>query len=281
MDMDIYMSNASQQAVMDSTGSFAKIIATYIVDGIESIDAEDGEIDALQAVRDHVPATRQNLPLKTIEIDTREAEHTYRVNVTWEKESSGSSSGSSDTDDDEPTVSFNCCGGTRHVENSLNQRHLKGDLDAGGMINWNGKTGSEMDVRGTDVPTGQIQKTYTRKMRLSDFTSAYERKLGQMAGTVNRSAWKGWEAGEVMFLGCSYNGVDRNSAKISVNYNFAMQPNESNVEVGGVSVDKKGFELLWAIKKTLKDSAGRPKVEVTDLYLDQVVNYSDFSELGI
>ena len=279
MNMDIYMSNASQQAVMDSTGSFAKIIATYIVDGIESTDADDGEIDALQAVRDHVPATRQNLPLKTIEIDTREAEHTYKVNVTWEKESSGSSSGSSDADDDEPTVSFDCGGGVRHVDHSLNQRHLFGRLEAGGLINWNGKTGEGMDVRGVDVPTAQLRKTYTRRMRLSELTSKYERQLADLVGKVNKKKWKGWEPGEVMFLGCSYSG--KKTEKISVTYNFSIQLNEESVKIADVEFNKKGFEYIWVIKKTITSDSEYPQVKVTDIFLDQVVDEADFSILGV
>ena len=277
--MNISISNATQQATMDGDGNFSKITTCYIVE----LDCKEGganaEIDVLLAVKNYVETSMQNLPLESIEIESRESGSIYRANVTYAQPSGGSGGSSSTSNDDEPTVSFDCGGGTRHIDISLNQRHLKGDLDAGGLINWNGKTGDGMDVSGVDVPTAQLRKTYTRSMRLSELTSKYERQLANLVGKVNAKKWKGWEPGEVMFLGCSYSG--RRTERISVSYNFSIQLNEKGAEMAGVKFDKQGFEFVWGIKKTTAAESGYPRVDITDLYVDKVVESADFAVLGV
>lgn len=277
--MNISISNATQQATMDGDGNFSKITTCYIVE----LDCKEGganaEIDVLLAVKNYVETSMQNLPLESIEIESRESGSIYRANVTYAQPSGGSGGSSNTSNDDEPTVSFDCGGGTRHVDYSLNQQHLKGELEAGGLINWNGKTGSEMDVKGVDVPTAQLRKTYTRNMRLSELTSKYERQLAALVGKVNKKKWKGWEPGEVMFLGCSYSG--KKTEKISVSFNFSIQPNENSAEIADVKFSKKGFEFVWGIKKTMTTESGHPQAVITDLYVDQVVDYADFSILGV
>ena len=85
-----------------------------------------------------------------------------------------------------------------------------------------------------------------------------------------------------MFLGCSYSGRNQRSALVTVSYNFAIQLNESNVDVAGHQISKKGFEYVWSISNTVKNSqTNRPQVVVSDIFVDQVTGYADFAELGV
>ena len=45
-----------------------------------------------------------------------------------------------------------------------------------------------------------------------------------------------------MFLGMSYSCPAKKSTKVTVTFNFAIQPNESGVIVGDNIVSKKGYE---------------------------------------
>ena len=83
-----------------------------------------------------------------------------------------------------------------------------------------------------------------------------------------------------MFLGMSYSTPAKKAKKVTVTFNFAIQPNENGVKVGGKSVSKKGFEYVWAISKTTA-SGGVPKMEVEGIYVDQVCEYASFGALGL
>lgn len=269
--------------VMDGKGNFTQIEATYIADGTESDET------ALGAVRNAVPSEWNGLPLDELEISSREAQHVFLVTVTWKKEESSSSSLRNDDDDeeeddddepDERTVSFDCGGGTMHLTHSYSQRIAYGTRSAGGAIGWNGKTGSEMSITGVDVPTAQLRETYTRRMRLSKITTSFKRKVARLVGKVNSGDFKGWNRGEVMFLGMSYSCPAKKSTKVIVSFNFAVQPNET-VQIAGHDISKKGFEYAWALSRTVTGPDGAPAAVVEAVYADQVCHYDSFSVLGL
>ena len=111
-------------------------------------------------------------------------------------------------------------------------------------------------------------------------STSYKRNVAALVGKVNSGSFKGWSAGEVMFLGMSYSTPAKKAKKVTVTFNFAIQPNESGVKVGGKSVSKKGFEYVWAISKTVMAN-GVPKIDIEAIYVDQVCEYASFSVLGL
>ena len=270
--------------VMDGKGNFTQIEATYIADGTESDET------ALEAVRNAVPSEWKGLPLDELEISSREAQHVFLVTVTWKKEESSSSSrlgGDDDDEDDdeeeesdERTVSFDCGGGTMHLTHSYAQRIAYGTRNAGGAIGWNGKTGAEMAITGVDVPTAQLRETYTRRMRLSKITTSFKRKVAKLVGKVNSGSFKGWNRGEVMFLGMSYSCPAKKSTKVTVTFNFAVQVNE-DATVCGRKVEKKCFEYAWGLSTAGVGPTGAPTAAVEAIYVDQVCLYDSFSALGL
>lgn len=254
---------------INSTGVFTSAEIAYIV-----FDAADEE-EALYAVLNEAPKTCNSLPLDGIEMDSRENETTFKVNAVY-KDSSTSSDETT-----EPTLSFDCGGGTKHMTHSISQTIAFGTKKAGGAIGWNGKSGSEMEIAGVDVPTAQFRETYIRVMSLSSLTTRFKRNVGALVGKVNSNSFKGWEPGEVMFLGMSYSTPSGSARKVAVTFNFAIQPNESGATVAGHNVgSKKGFEYGWALSKTSAEN-GSPKAEVEAIYIDQVCEYVSFSALGL
>lgn len=275
MAVKVELSYAEHPKSIDKNGKYTSIEVQYLVFGVSS------EEDALSAVHDKAPAESKGLPLDSIEIDTRETNDTFRVNAIYREEDTTVDDSSGNDDDDEtPTESFDCGGGTKHLLYSFGQKKVYGDKDAGGAIGWNGKSGDDCEIAGVDVPTAQLRETYTKPMRVSKLTTAFKRKVAALVGKVNSGSFKGWNAGEVLFLGMSYSTPAKKAKKVTVTFNFAIQPNESGVKIAGRSVTKKGFEYVWAISKTVA-SSGTPKLEVEGIYVDQVCEYASFSGLGL
>ena len=260
---------------IDKNGKYKSVEIRYIV--FEAAD-EDA---ALTAVLGVAAKELQELPLDSIEIDERCGDQTFKINALYKDEEDTSSGGGDDDDDDEdPTISFDCGGGSKHLLYSLAQKKVFGDKDPGGAIGWNGKTGDDCEITGVDIPTAQLRETYTVQMRVSKLSTSYKKKVAALVGKVNSGSFKGWSAGEVMFLGMSYSTPAKKAKRVTVSFNFAIQPNESKVKVGGKSVSKKGFEYVWAISKTVANN-GTPKMQVEGIYVDQVCEYASFSSLGL
>jgi hypothetical protein len=260
---------------IDKNGKYKSVEIRYIV-----FEAAD-EDTALTAVLGVAAKELNELPLDSIEIDERCGDQTFKINALYKTEDISSSGGGDDDDDDEdPTISFDCGGGSKHLLYSLAQKKVFGDKDPGGAIGWNGKTGDDCEITGVDIPTAQLRETYTVQMRVSKLSTSYKKKVAALVGKVNSGTFKGWSAGEVMFLGMSYSTPAKKAKKVTVTFNFAIQPNESKVKVGGKSVSKKGFEYVWAISKTIANN-GTPKMQVEGIYVDQVCEYASFSSLGL
>ena len=274
MAAKVELSYSEHPKSIDKNGKYTSIEVQYLVFGVSS------EEEALAAAHGKAPKESNGLPLDSIEIDTRETDDTFRVNAIYREEDTTVDDSNDDDDDETPTESFDCGGGTKHLLYSFGQRKVYGDKDAGGAIGWNGKSGDDCEIAGVDVPTAQLRETYTKQMRIGKLTTAFKRKVAALVGKVNSGSFKGWNAGEVLFLGMSYSTPAKKAKKVTVSFNFAIQPNESGVKVAGKSVTKKGFEYVWAISKTVA-SSGTPKLEVEGIYVDQVCEYASFSGLGL
>lgn len=272
----------AQTKSIDAKGEFTEVEIPYIVFGV------DNEGDALGAIREELIKDIYDgsdpvygvLPLERIEIDERCDLTTFKATAVYRRISSSDYySDSEDDTDDESTVSFDCGGGTRHVVHSIEQKRVVGTKDAGGSIGWDGKTDS---ITGVDVPTAQFRESYTINMKLSRFTTRYKKLVGSLVGTVNYTAFKGWDKGEVMFLGMSYSTPEKSRTKVTVTFNFMIQPNEADAKVGDYSIGfVEGFQYVWALHKTTVAEDKAPKVEVEAVYVETVCQYGNFNALGI
>lgn len=196
--------------------------------------------------------------------------------------------------DSEPQINFNCGAGSITRINAISQQcvwHLVNDIpanydDAGGMIGWNGKGGAEAEYAGVDVPVSDLQISFTKTMRRKKvMETKYQRNVAFCVGKVNSVQFKGWNAGEVMFLGASFDAG--NEKNVTVKFNFKIQPNEANAVVAGINCGfKKGFEYMWVrpwsgIRQNADGSEAEITFQVGAIYKSQVAYYCDFNILGI
>lgn len=192
----------------------------------------------------------------------------------------------SGTDEEVPTMSFDCGSGTKHVTHALYQTRVypaNSDDDADCGIGWNGKLGSECEFAGVDIPTADMQEVWTKYVRVSALTTQYKKDVASLYGKYNNATFKGWAAGEVMFVGMSYSMPLKGQTKVLCTYTFRISPNESNATVSGHTVGAKlGWEYMWARSEAVNVAGQtKPAIEVAGIYKSGVTESGDFSLLGL
>lgn len=266
-NVDLSLENGSGE------NSDSRATVYYIVSGTTS------DADACLEAWAHSDEIFHAMPRKSVSVNERLTDDTWKIEVIYGNDISNSSN--SDVEG-EPQLSFDCSSSSKHIVRSLNQKKLYPSPDPGGMIGWNGKTGSDADFAGVDVGTATMRETYTKQMRSADLTTAYRRTIANLTNTVNSTSFMGWEAGEVMFLGASFSG-SLSGEFITVTFNFAIQQNERNVEVAeGLRVNKRGWEYIWTITETVSEGENKaPRVKIINAIVDQVYRYEDFGKLKL
>jgi len=225
------------------------------------------------------------LPLKEFRFDGYEGEGNVKVTAVYGSEESGDDT--SEETEESTSMSFDCGSGTKHMTHALSQKKVwppNSQDDADGGIGWNGKSGSEAEFAGVDIPTADMREVWTKYVKASRLTTDYKRLCMEMYGKVNNKPFKGWEAGEVMFLGANFTSTVGDSRElVPVTYNFRISANEKNAKVAGKNIgSKNGWEYVWARSKTENDpNTNTPKVVTEGIYKSEVIEYADFSRLGI
>ena len=271
-----------EQGAGSNSNSTATV--TYIVEGTED------DITACTSAYEFAPDEFSEIPKKSASVAERLTENAWKIEVNYGSESK-SSSGDSGSEDDEATMNFDCSAGTKHMTQAIEQTCVyagsgeskdSSDEASAVPIGWNGKDGSESEAAGVDVSIGELRETYTKTMSKSKVTgTSWKRKVAELVGKVNSGSFKGWNAGEVMFLGCSYSAPSKGSKKVSVSFHFAIRLNESKATVAGQNIgSKKGFEYLWALTDDeVRD--GERKRKVRKIYKAVVCETDGFGGLGI
>lgn len=242
---------------------------------------------AMSAVIASAPSAHGGLPLKEVRFGGYVGDGNIEATAVYGSETEDGDSG---YDEETPTMSFDCGGGTKHLVycgGSQRTAYRSSDCkDPGNAIGWNGKSGDACEIAGVDIPTAQFRLTYTKVMtRAAAQDVSFMRACGSLVGKVNDATFKGWNAGEVMFLGASFSAPTKGREKVVVTFNFSVQPNESNVSVAGHSVGNvDGYDYIWTIPKTKTVSSGgvvTPQLDVEGVFVAQVCERASFGALGL
>ena len=253
----------------------------YLVQGATS------EKEAILAVlaSDDVPKGLDGIAtISNVSMDERINETTYKVNVDYSSEESSSSSEEEKDEDSEPTMSFDTSGGTSIIKYAKWQKALRRNSpDVGMAIDWNHKHGDDCDIKGVEVVIPSLRETWTKSISTSKANNtSFKRKIAELTGKVNSKKFKGWDEGEVLFLGASFT-ADESKKKTTVTYSFLIRFNEKIV-VDGTKYDKYGHEYMWALPKVEVDKNNENytySVKTDGEYLCRVYDYADLNQLGI
>ena len=181
----------------------------------------------------------------------------------------------------ESSFSFDTGGGTQHVTQSLqtiNRYAPSGKTapDFKGAIGVNGD-----NVEGVDITVPVYSFSETHYLAAELVTTAYKNTLFTLTGRVNVAAFRGFAAGEVLFLGAS--GAKRGEEDWEITFRFAASPNANYLVVGDITgISKKGWEYLWVRYQDVEDTAAKTIVKrPLAAYVERVYRDGDFSLLGI
>ena len=181
----------------------------------------------------------------------------------------------------ESSWSFDTSGGTEHISHSLETIAAYGPAASdqlAGAINYDGR-----QIHGLDV--ARPQYGFSETHYLSDFviTPAYKATVSLLTRSVNRFPWRGFNAGEVLFMGAQ--GGKRGSELWEVQYRFLANPNQTNLGIGDITgINKKGWEYLWIqCEDDVDEEADAPcMIRVPSaVYVERVFALADFALLGL
>ena len=267
---------SERDQTINAKGEVTEIEIPYLV--FEAAD-EDA---ALAAARTKAASrTVSGMVLDELEVTERVNKDTWKVKAIYKDEDSDDPG---DPDEDEETTSFafDTGGGTMHRNQSLKTvSKVPNDApDFNGAI----EVDNEGNVNGVDVTMPVLNFTETHTMNGSRVTTSYKKTVAALTGTVNSSGFRGFSAGEVLFLGAS--GTKRSkkpNAPWEITFRFAVSPNQSSLQVGKLKVpNKKGWDYLW-VRYADKVAENRKNVikEPVAAYVEQVYPTGDFGNLGL
>ena len=269
---------SERDQTVDSKGNVTEIEIPYFVFGAADEDA------ALSAARSTAAGKSvRGMLLDSVEVVERINADTWKVKAIFAEEEDGTDDDIEDDGEDE-TVSFafDTGGGTMHRNQSL-KTVSKAPNDA---PDFNGaiEVDNEGNVNGVDVTMPVLNFTETHTMSGTRVTTSYKKNIAALTGTVNRSSFRGFAAGEVLFLGASGSKRSKKaSAPWEITFRFAVSPNQSSVSVGKLKVsNKKGWNYLWVrYADKVADNKKNVIKEPVAAYVEQVYPEGDFGNLGL
>jgi hypothetical protein len=187
-----------------------------------------------------------------------------------------------ENDTGESSFQFDTGGGSTHITHSkqtLNTYSAGTAPDFEGAINV-----SENAVEGTEITVPVYQFSETHWLDDAVVDGAYKAALFHATGKVNNAAFRGFEAGEVLFLGAS--GSKRGRGDWEITFRFAASPNvvtADNLMIGPLGpVEKKGWDYLWVRYQETEDATAEMVVRTPiAVYIEQVYDEVDFETIGI
>jgi len=237
------------------------------------------ENDIIDYVVDNIESETGGMYLDEVTISDMIDLKTFKVTAHYKRDDTTSGGGEdSNQDDPEPQYTFSTTGGTMKITAPI-KRISKTPSDAEDHLGIN--VDEEGNVQGTDVVSSCYNFSETHYFKASKVTTEYKKKIAYLTGKINKSAFRGFSEGEVLFLGAEgqRNGDSRDD-DWTITFKFSVQQNESNRKVGDLTVSKKGWDFLWVTFKKVVTN-GKVKTTPKAAYVDQVLNYEDFGQLGL
>ena len=211
---------------------------------------------------------------KTILIDERINSDTWKVTANYE-----GIEGQEEEEGPQSSYSFDTGGGTQHITQSIQTIGKYGPKASdilGGAIGYDGE-----HVQGVDITLPVFNFTETHFLPDSVVTNAYKGNIFNMTGKVNSGGFRGFAAGEVLFVGAS--GSKRGEEDWEITFRFAALPNKQAIQVGEIGgISKKGWEYMWVQYADEVDDAKKQILKKpVAVYVEKVYDETGFAGLGI
>lgn len=194
--------------------------------------------------------------------------------TTWNATVRYQAIGSSETGSE---YEFETGGGTKHITHGLQTVFAS----VGAPYNHNAINVTADGVEGIDIDWACYRWSETYYMSQLQMTPAYRITLFWLTNCVNIGAWRGFDIGEVRFLGAA--GRCRGDGLYQVRFSFAAQPNRYDFAVGDITgINCNGWDLLWVRYEDYIDTVAKmPAKRAKAVYVERVYEYDDLSALGL
>ena len=226
-------------------------------------------------------------PLNQLHLESYTLE--YLGDKAYQLEATYTSMGGQDDENQDPLKrgrSFDTGGATQHITQGITETSY-GD----NAPNQQKAIAVTTDtINGVDIVVPQLTWTESYDVPTRFVSTDYIKALHRLTGTVNDGAFRGFAAGEVLFLGASGSqqwDEDKGDGPWSLSFKFAASPNAGEgqgtpaLSVGDIEdIEKKGHEYLWVLYANDTDQdtlIKRPQA----VYVNQVYREADFAGLGI
>lgn len=213
------------------------------------------------------------LPYSGIGVDERLGATSWKISVSYaEKNSSG---GGGSMEDDGGVTSFDISTQTKHVLQAIETKRYPADApDYHGAINYDGEK-----VNGVDIISPVF--SFSLSKRYKSFGASRQKEVAGVVGKINQATYHGFDAGEVLFVGCS--GSQRGSEKWDVTYKFNVNFNQTNITIGDITgINKGGWEYLWAFYEKGPNEEGTSQIQKPiAVYVEKVYEDGNFSVLKV
>jgi hypothetical protein len=236
--------------------------------------------DAVAAVEDVRPATFNGLRAEPVQVRPVAIDSGDADSCRWEATASYVAFGRATfRETGESVYNFEIGGGSQKVYQSLStiaKYPTATAPDFKGAIN----VGAD-SVEGVDIISPEFGFSETHYVSATSVDAAYKAALAAAAGKVNNATFRGFAAGEVLFLGAT--GTKRGNEDYEITYRFAVSFNQTSITVGGIAVAAKGgWEYLWVRYKNDVDTGKSAHVRVpAAVYVEQVYAAANFGTLNL
>jgi len=260
-----------------TTGASLSVEFSYQVRGTAS------DIDAKNALLATAPSAYSGLVRKSVSIEPVVMDTVNPDACIWNgtAQYARASQASEPPETGESTFSFDTGGGTQHVTQS--KATVSRYAPAGKTApDFRGAVGATHDsVEGVDITVPIYNFSETHYLADSVVTGSYKATLFDLTGKVNNASFRGFAAGEVLFLGAS--GSKRGDDDWEITFRFAGSPNKTGLTVGDITgIDKKGWQYMWVRYADAKDATAKAIVKKpVAVYIEKVYEEGNFSGLGI
>ena len=172
-------------------------------------------------------------------------------------------------------------GGTQHINQSKETKMAYGgaytavDPDFEGAICVSSDT-----VEGCEVVTPAYAFAITKAMSAGTVASS-KATWYALTGKVNSDTWKGFSAGEVLFLGADWS--QRDDGNFDVTFRFEAKPNKTNQTIGTITgIAYNGWDYVWIRYVHVEDDDAKViTMRPGTVYVERVYDTGAFSGLGL
>ncbi len=136
------------------------------------------------------------------------------------------------------------------------------------------------DIKGVDVIVPSYSWTETHRKPISEVDDTYKMVLRDMTGQKNDDAFRGFFAGEVLFMGAR--GSIRTGEDFEIAFSFASEREWTLEVIGPFIVTKKGWDYFWVRYADVEDAAAKHLTQQPiAAYVEEVYEDADFADLEI